>query len=894
MIRPRIARAFRLAVRRRALTAADVDAELQFHLEMRVEQLIAAGWTRDAAEREARRRFGPSWDDAVRTLHRTGQAREERLAMRERLDAVGKDLRYAARALARTPRFALSVVLTLALGLSAAVVVFSLVDHVVLRPLPYAASERLAVLRVTAGEMTRAFPTMPANARRFLAWREGCSACEAVAALRPGGDTFVGRGDPQRVGVVRASANLFATLGAHPALGRGFVAADDRAGGEAVAVVSDAFWRRELGGDPAAIGRAITLSDAPVTVVGVMPPDFALPVGRQLGDMINLPRAVDVYRPLALTPREASTPGEYDYAVVARLRPGATPARVRAQLAAAEASLPATGADPTSTPVVVPLQAQVVGGAGRPLALLLGAVGAVLLMVCANLASLMLARHAGREREAAVRVALGAGRARLASLALAECLVLAGLGGALAIALSAWGLRVLVALAPASLPRLDSVRLDGRVLLVAGALTLLVATAVGLLPALRLGRADPAAALQGARTTTGGRVAARRRGLFIGVQVALSTTLLVGAGLFLASFVRVLGADRGFDAERALAMTVVLPRTGYADADARTRFHDLALQQLSAIPGVTAAALATGLPLEGETGVDEIARPDARSGEPARASANVRYVSPAYFGAAGTPLRRGRAFADVDRGRPVVVVSARAAALLWPGEDAIGRRVQPGSNDSEAEVIGVADDVRTSSLEAEGSPVVYLPHWNVGLRGGTLLLRTTGDPAALTEPARAVLRRLDPGVAVSRVRTLREVVSIALAARRFQLALLALFAGMAVLAAGVGIYGIVAQSLAQRTREIGVRRSLGARAGDVHRLVLREGMRPVAIGLAVGLVVAYAAGRAAAGLLFGVRAGDPLVSLAVALLLGVVAAVACLVPARRATSTDLALLMRPD
>ena len=894
MLRPRVARAFRLAVRRPDWTAADVDAELQFHIEMRVEQLIAAGWSRDEAEAEARRRFGPSWDDAVRRLHRSGHAREERLAMRERFEGLSQDLRHAVRALRRAPRFSLSVVLTLALGLSAATVVFSLVDHVVLRPLAYRESERLLVLRVTAGEMSRTQATFPVNARRFLAWRQGCTACDGMAALRPGSATYVGAGDPQRVGTVRVSADLFPLLGVQPALGRGFTPADDRAGGERVVVLSDAFWRRELGADPAVIGRTIALSDAAATVVGVLPPGFALPEGAQLGALVDLPRGVEVFRPLALTPREERTPGEYDYAVIARLRPGATPERVRAQLAAADQADPPPGPTATALPIVVPMQEQVVGTVGRPLVLLLGAVGAVLLMVCANLASLTLARDLGRQREAAVRVALGAGRARLARLALAESLVLAAVGGALAVLLAHWGLRLLVATAPASLPRLDSVRLDARVLAVAALLALVVGVAFGLLPALRMGRTQPAEAMKGGRTTTPGRVAARRRGLFIGAQVALSTVLLVGTGLFLTSFVRVLRADRGFAADRVLAFDVVLPRTRYADGSASTRFKDRMLRELSALPGVTSAATASGIPLEGESHVDELVRPDAPPGDESGLSANIRYVSPAYFPTVGTPVRRGRAFAETDRARPVTMVSERAARALWPGQDPIGRRLKPGSNDAEAEVIGVVADVRTTGLEQEGSAIAYLPHWAQGMPSATVLLRTTGDAATLAGPARAALRQLDPSVPVAKVRTLDAVVSASVAARRFQLALLALFALMALVAASVGIYGVVAQSLAARTREIGVRLSLGARAGDVHRLVLREGMTPVGVGLVAGLVGAVAAGQAAAGLLFGVRPGDPLTLVVVVAVLAAVAAVACLVPARRATSTDLAVLMRPD
>jgi len=892
-LRPRVRRAFRLALRRPAWTEADVDAELRLHVELRAEQLVARGWPAADAEAEARRRFGPSWDEAVHTLHRSGHAREERLAVREHLDAFWHDLRYAVRGLRRAPRFALAAVLTLALGLGATTVVFSLVDHVVLRPLAYRDPGRLVVVREVVGHLRKVYPTMPANASHFLEWRRACAACEGLAAVKRASPTLGAPGrDPERLGAARVSATLFPLLGVSPALGRGFREDEDAEGGGHVVVLSDGFWRREFGADPSVVGRAITLNDAPYTVIGVLPAGFSLPTGDALGAGAGLPHELDVYTPLALDPHERTAQGEFDYVVLARLRPGATVEQARAQLDAVEARF-AERMGTTFQAAVVPLHAQVVGGAGRPLLLLLAAVGAVLLIVCVNLANLLLARHAARRREAAVRVALGAGAARLARLALVESAAVAVAGGLLGVLLARWGLGALVALAPATLPRVGEVTLDGRVFGAATLVTALVGLLVGVVPAVRAGRADPGEALKaGGRTATAGPDARRRRALFVGAQVAFSTVLLMAAGLFLRSFVRVLHVDRGFATEHVLALDVALPRGAYGSDAQRGQFYDRALAEVAAVPGVTAVAAASALPLEGEVFINAVQRAEdgGAGGEPPQA--NFRFVSPGYFAAVGTPLRRGRAFADGDRTRWVVVVSERVARALWPGQDPLGRRVLAGDNNPPAEVVGVAADVHTSTLESDGSLVIYLPLWEYPPRQGTVVARTGADPGAATAAARAALRRADPLVAVPRVRTMAEVVSAATAARRFQLGLLAIFAAMALLTAGVGIYGVIAQSLAARAGEIGTRLALGARPADVLRLGLGEGLAPVGIGLAAGVAGALAAGRGLQSLLFEVRPADPLTVAGVGAVLGLVAAAAYAIPARRAAAGDPARVLR--
>ena len=552
MLPPRVRHAFRLAVRRRAWTDADVDAELRLHVELRVEQLVAIGWSRPDAEVEARRRFGPSWDDAVRHLHRSGHAREERLAMRERLDSLWHDVRYTVRSLGRAPRFVTAAVLTLGLGLGITTVIYSLVDHVVLRPLPFADPARLVIVREVVSGLSETYPTMPANASHFLEWRRICTACEELAAIKRARTTLVTNGDPQRLGAARVSPNLISMLGVRPSLGRAFTPEEEQRGRDGVVLLSDAFWRRQFGADPSIVGRTILLDANPVEVIGILPPGFTLPTGNGLGALVGLPSQIDVYRPLAFSEHESTAGGEYDYAVIARLRPGATADQVRSQLDAAEALLAVReGPDTELHTALVPLQQQVVGGAGRPLLLLLGAVGAVLLIVCVNLTNLSLARHMTRRHESAIRVALGAGQRRIARLALIESLVIALGGGLLGLVLAHWGLRALVALAPATLPRVSEVQLDGRVFGAAALLTAVVGVLVGALPAMREARTDPGETLKaGGRGTTSGRATARRRAAFIAAQVAFTTVLLVGAGLFLSSFIRVLRIRDGARARR--------------------------------------------------------------------------------------------------------------------------------------------------------------------------------------------------------------------------------------------------------------------------------------------------------------------------------------------------------
>ena len=872
-------------VRGREARDERANDEFRFHLDMLIARNERSGMSREDARRAAYVQFGGI--DRFRE-----SARDEERS--RPLEDLVRDMRHAVRNLVRMPAFTIAAVVTLGLGIGATTVMYSIVDHVVLRTLPYPDADRLVLVRVVAQELQDQVPSLAPNAVRFLEWRERCALCEDVGAVRATAVTWSGAGDPVRLHGLRVSSNLLPLLGARAQEGRLF-RDDEETAAAGVVVLSDAFWQREFGGDRTAIGRTIMLNDEPRVIIGVLPAGFRLPKRDELGEGTQLPDDPQVYVPLTFAEWELRSQGGFDYSIIARLEPGVTTAEAQTHLTDLEGVITArTGPGLTISAQVLPLQDQVVGGTRRGLVLLLGAVGAVLLLVCVNLASLLLARNAGRSREAAVRVALGAGRGRLIRESLTESLMLALAAGVLGLGLAQVGLTALLQLAPADLPRLHDVRFDARIAAAGVVLSLVTGLLFGVLPALRTGGADPGEALKsGGRTQSQSRATARGRMSLIAAQVALTAILLVTAGLFLTSFARVLGVDRGFRAERALALDVVVPRSAYSDGAGLERVYGELLERLKRIPGVTGAAATSRLPLDGLLWADAMrVENDTRPSEEWPLG-NFHFVTPGYFATLDIPLR-GTAFTQLDHGRSVAILSARAAALLFPdGEDPIGRRVQLGSRVL-ADVIGIAADVAATGIGTEQQPIVYLPPWTaLGFPAdASLVLSTQVDPQSVTAPARTAVREAGAGIAIARVRTLEQMVDDATAARRFELSLLLLFALTALVTACVGIYGVVAHSLASRRSEIGVRMALGAARGDIHWLVVRQGVVAAAIGLVTGFTAIAALGRVVHSLLFGVSTGDPVVLGAVATLLAVVTSTASWIPARRATARDLAVTLR--
>ena len=795
--------------------------------------------------------------------------------------ALRDDLRYAIRTLLRERGFASMAVLSLAVGIGANTAIFSVVNGVLLRPLPYLDPGRLYTIREVVPKLAHLYPSLPVNFSHYYEWRQRCSALESIAIMQGSAPNLTGVGEPELLDGALVSASVFRVLGVRPQLGRGFLDEEDPEGHNQVAVISDALWKRRFQADPAIVGRKIMLNGRPNVVVGVLPPGFQFPDREGMGPK------TDVFQPLGYSKDDfEELTGDFNWAAIARLRPGVTPQRALAALNVIQADICRRIPEKIDLHVSMSsLQEDIVGQSRRGLLVLLGAVGAVLLILCGNLANLSLARAAGRARESAIRTALGAGRSQLVRQALTESLVLALAGGAVGIALAAWGVKVLVNAAPVDLPRLNQVSLDGRVLGFALLISIVTGVVFGILPALRSAAAHPLEALKsGSYTTTESRGGARVRGLLVAVEAALSAVLLITAGLLIGSFVRLMHVDKGFDIERVLAVHVKIPSNKYTEAPQQAAFFDRLLEKARHLPGVLSAGVASALPLQGETWIDLAGTEGDQRPMFERPMVNVRFVSPDYFRMLRIPFHEGRPFDDSQRNRKVVIISQGTARRLWPGRSAMGRHML--QNETLEEVAGVTADIRSTSLDKDPVLMIYIPYWQRPRLSAWLLLRSAMDPRGIAAGVRAAIHQVDADVPVPQMETLQEVMSDSVAQRRFQMTLVMLFAAAALALAGFGIYGVVSYSVTRRRTEMGIRMALGADARDLQRMVLWQGIRPVAAGLAAGILCAVAAGRVLSSLLFQVSARDPLTIAGVALVLLAVSAAAALVPAHRATRVD--------
>jgi predicted permease len=813
------------------------------------------------------------------------------------LDRLSRDLRYALRGLARSPVFTAVAVLSLALGLGSAAALFSLVNGVLLKPLSYRHPDRLVFVREVVPPFARIYPDVPVNIQHFRFWRREARSFASLAAFRTGAATLTGAGEPQILDTAEVSANLFSLLGVEPQAGRAFSPEEEQEGRNRVVLVTDHLWRQRFGASRSLLGRSILLDGLPHTVVGILPSSFRFPHRDDLGPLARLGERTEIFHPLGKG--QEGWEGDYDFSVFGRLRPGVSPAQGRAELDLLEERIDREHDVTRGLHVTLrPLQ-EVLGAPVRTsLYALLAAVGVLVLIVGVNLANLLLARGSVRAGEIAVRTALGASRARLVEQVLAETLLIALAGGLLGVLAATAALRLFVAAAPVDLPRLAEVRVDGRVWLFAFGLALLSGLLSGLIPALRQAGMEPQGLLRaGSRTVTEGRRGLGLREFLVGCEVGLSALLLILAGLLVASLLRLQGVDKGFRAERAMAVDLLLPRSRYPEIRDRTALFDRALASLRALPGVRSAAFISKLPLTGESNVNgiQLEGTDRQALDPVTHDAilvNVRSVSDAYFTTLDIPLQRGRGIEPGDRARGehgglgVTVVSARLAAKLWPGRDPIGKRFSTGSQVGKVEVVGVVADVHNARLDQEPTLVAYVPFWKQGPGAGDLVLRTALPPEAVMSSVRSRLWALDPGLPVPTLRTLAEIVAESLSQRRFQMQLATGFALFALLLAALGVYGVVSYNVAQRRREIGVRMALGAQAADVLRLVLARGFRPVLAGLAVGIAVALLSGQLIRSLLFGVSATDPVTIAGVALVLAAMAGLACLLPALDAARVD--------
>jgi putative ABC transport system permease protein len=865
----------------------ELEEEMRFHLELKAEENLAAGTSPEEARYAAERQFGNQ------TLLQ--EVSRDMWGVRS-IETLFQDLRYGVRTLLKNPGFALIAVFTLALGIGANTAIFSVVNAVLIKSLPYREPERIfqALRRYPQGLGEAASATKFSFYRQHNQTFESLAACDILGA----GVSLLAGDEAHFVSSLQVSADLFPVLGVNPLLGRTFTAAEDQPGGGRVIVISHSLWQRLFNGDRQIVGRTVTLGGAGHTVVGVMPPGFQ-----------TRPSA-EVWMPLRAV-FDVADKGN-NYLMLGRIKPGVTPEQAQADLDRVRALMrkdyPEHIGD-NETAAIAGYQDRLVGDTKLPLLLLMGAVGFVLLIACANVANLFLSLAAARSKEMSVRAALGAGRLRLTRQLLTESLLLAVAGAVLGLLLAHFGLKTLIAITPDSLPRVSEIGIDPPALL----FTLGVAAAAGILfglaPALDAGRLNLVNALrEGSGRTTGSASRARLRSMLVASEIALSVVLLIGASLLLRTFANLRNENLGFDPQNVLTLKISMSDPRYQSTAGTEMFLRRVFERLRELPGVESAAYITTLPTE--LCPDMLFHIEGRQQNDFEDS-NYKHITPDYFRTMAIPLRQGRQFEerDSESGAGVMIVNESFARRFFPNESPIGRHLTIGGNigpdyaDRTREIVGVVGDVREEGVDISSAPMMYVP---LAQRTDRLTLLTNKlAPAAIvvktrqnplkTEPAmRAAVRSADAAQAVSNLRTMEEVLSWSLARRQFNMLLLSVFAGLALLLSAVGIYGVVSYSVQQRTREIGIRIALGAQARDALWLIIRQGLALTLIGVTLGLVAATALTSLMKTLLFGVSATDPLTFTTIALLLTFVALLACWIPARRATKVDPMTSLRSE
>ncbi len=794
-----------------------------------------------------------------------------------------QDLRYSVRMLYKNRGFTAVALLALALGIGANTAIFSVVNSVLLRPLPFSNPQRL--IMIWENYQQRGGPEREwASPGDFTDFRDQAQSFEHVAALGGWGPTLTGRDEPEDLQGAAVSHDTFAMLGVEPALGRAFKPDEDKPGAERVVVLSNHLWERRFDADPSIVGKSVTLSGESFTVIGVMPRGLSFPILNN----------AEIWRTIG--PLLAANPGCdrgcVTLRVIAKLKEGVSIEAARAEMNAITGQIaeryPEDNKGVGAT--LVPLHDQLVGDVRPAMLVLLGAVGLVLLIACANVANLLLARAAAREKEVAIRAALGASRARLIRQHLTESLVLALTGGAVGLLIAFWMVDLLVSFAPKGTPRLGEVSIDPTVLAFTFGIAVLTGVVFGLAPALMASRANFNSALkEGGRDSSATTRGASVRSALVVSEVALSLTLLIGAGLLIKSFVNLQRVDPGFNPNGVLRVDVTLPRTRYPERNQSAAFYKQLLDRVAALPGVQSAGAVSNLPLSGGGTDSNFAVEGQPPAEPDHRPVGwYSSVTPGYFRALGIRLLSGREFTEADTADApkAVVISETMARRYFPGDEPLGKRLVFGGGKDLREIVGVISDVKFFGLSLDARPSMYFPQAQTPARGMSLVVRTQGDPLALASAIRGQVSALDRDLAVSSVMTMEQLVSTSLSEPRFTLLLLAAFASVAMLLSAIGVYGVVSYSVTQRSHEIGVRIALGAKARDVLKLVVGQGMSLVFGGVGLGLMAAFAISRLMESLLFGVSATDTTTFALTALLLAAVALGACVVPARRAAKVD--------
>lgn len=804
-----------------------------------------------------------------------------------------QDLRYSFRLLVRDPGFALVAVLALALGMGANTAIFSVVNEVLLRDLPYRDADRLVM--VWESNSPRSLDTNVISPANFLDWQEQNSVFESMAGFADRRFNLTGVDDPEELPAQMVTVNLFPMLGAGAAVGRVFTEDDAKSDGPPVVILSNGLWQRRFGGQSGIVGQTISLSGNKYTVVGVMPADFRFYVkeasfGRRVAEM---------WVPVRFQPNDRVRRGRY-MASIAKLKPGVSLPQAQAEMSTIAGRLENQYPDFNTGwgVTLVPLAQQMTGEIKPSLLVLFGAVALVLLIACANVANIVLARSSVREREMAIRAALGANRRRLVKQLLTESVILATLGGALGLLIANWGVDLLIALAPDGLLQVHSVNLDYRILGFTFGLALFTGLAFGIVPALATSSLDLHDALkEGSRSSSSGIGGRRIRGALVIAEIALALIVLVGAGLLIRSLGRLQSVDPGFETKNVLTVRLILPGSKYREDHQILSFYRDLMNRVKGLPGVQSVAANAFPPFAGPGSATSFivdGKPKPPPGQ--EPVADVRVVDAGYFQAMSIPLISGRTFneAESTEARHVVIVNQTLARQYFPGQDPLGQRltINMKQENVPSEIIGVVGDVKHSGLDVEARPMTYWPHPELAFSSMTLLIRGTSDPLSMAAAVQREVKALDKDLPISEVRTMEQLLASATARARFVAVLLAIFAGMAMALAAVGIYGVMSHSVAQRSREIGIRMALGAERSDVIRMVVRQGLVLAGAGIVIGIAGATAITRLMSGLLFGVTATDPLTFVTIALLLAAVAFLACLIPARKATKVDPLIAIR--
>jgi putative ABC transport system permease protein len=801
------------------------------------------------------------------------------------MDSIIKDIRFAARSLWKRPGFTVIVVLTLALGIGANAAVFSVINAVLLRPLPYRDADRVVTLwqnNVKAG-----LPRNGVSPPNFIDWSEQSRSFEAIAGIEPSSLSLLGEGEPERFPAWLVTSGFFQVAGVDALVGRTFTAEEYQPGNHRVVVLAHGLWQQRFGGDKGIVGRALNLNGQPHTVVGVMAPEFQLPPDRQ------------IWAPKIITDSQRQARAATYWNVVARLKPGITVAQAQEEMNGIAARLAAQYPDTNGGmgANVVPLFEHMTGQIRSALWVLAAAVGFVLLIACVNVANLLLVRGAERQREFAIRRALGAERFRLLRQSLTESLLLVLVGGVAGVLLASWLVKLIPALSSSKIPRIENVEIDLRVVLFACGVSLLTAIVFGLVPAVQFWRNDIQSTLKEGGRSAATPVRHRLRKALVISEVAIAVVLLTGAGLLLRSFVRLLQVDPGFTKENVLAMQVFLPRN-YDKPELMIGFFDQSLEKIGNLPGVeTAAVIATPpfIDLDQDATFNVVGRPAPPPGsEP---SAFYAQLSSEYLKTLNIPLKQGRFFTKFDAtgSQPVVVINETMARRYFPNEDPLGKQlIVTFARPITREIIGVVGDVRHNGLHADPRAEMFVPHQQSASAHMTFLVQTRSEPASQLSAVKQAIREINPRQTFAKTATMEELVADSLKERRFNLFLLGLFAGIALLLATIGIYGSISYATRQRTNEIGVRIALGAQSRDVLRLIVGQGLGLALVGVGIGLGAAFLLTRAIKSFLFGVSPTDPLTFLAISLLLLFTALIASLVPARRATRVDPLVALRNE